>query len=101
MSQTCATLTSRPAHFLPDTDRTQALWTFRCTLSWWPKPERGREFLDRIRAARQVLADAQVSIPFPDVPGSLTFNGEAMLIAADIPRTSSSAIPARRTSATS
>jgi DNA-binding protein YbaB len=26
-----------------------------------------------------------VSIPFPDGPGSLTFNGEAMLIAADIP----------------
>jgi DNA-binding protein YbaB len=47
--------------------------------------ERGREFLVRIRAARQALADAQVSIPFPDGPGSLTFNGEAMLIAADIP----------------
>lgn len=45
---------------------------------------RGREFLDRIRAARQAITDAQVTIPFPDGNGSLTFNGEGMIIAADI-----------------
>ncbi len=47
---------------------------------------RGREFLDRVRAARQTLAETQVSIPFPDQGGGeIVFNGEGMVIDADFP----------------
>ena len=47
---------------------------------------RGRELLDRVRSAREEIAGAQVRVGFPDGgEGSILFDGEGMVIAADFP----------------
>ncbi len=47
---------------------------------------RGRELLERVRSAREEIADARVGVGFPDGgEGTIVFDAEGMVIEADFP----------------